>query len=66
MLERYAEILGRDLAATLPLALQPVPLLEGTAGEPLHELRNEPVCVLHRVTWLIDEPDLDLPLSRLE
>jgi hypothetical protein len=57
-LQGNAKIFRRDMIAAIPLFLQAGTLVGKTFGEPLHDGRDQLVCILHSATRLVDESGL--------
>jgi hypothetical protein len=55
LLESYAQVLGGDVLAAVPLAFEPVFVVGEYGGEQLHDLGDEPVRRAYGVLWVVDE-----------
>src|SRR3954452_7585490 len=65
-LQRDPQVLGRDVLAAAPLALEALALGGEVLGEPAHHLGDELVGLLDGLARLVDEPRLDRLPAALE
>jgi hypothetical protein len=59
-LEGVSEVVGGDVVTSVPVALQPSPLIGEGPGQVLHQLGHQGVGLLDRPPWGVDEPGLDV------
>lgn len=59
-LEGGAKVVGGDLVAPIPVALQPPTLISKGSGQVLHDLGDQLIGLLDRLAWRVHEPGLDI------